>query len=237
MTSTQQTPDQLPTPLEPRPRRRRRTALIAAGTGVLLVGGVTVGAVVLGVDVATSLRHDTTTQSVPDVRELVLDLDEGSVRLTAGAGPDVEVRTTLAWTPGYEPVLDQRLVDGVLTLRSDCADFNVGCEVTREIGVPAGTAVRIHSVAGPVDATDLDVPRFDVETTAGPVTASFATAPDVIRVDTVAGPVTLRVPQGAYRVDADTVIGPVRVDVDVDPAATSSIEAQTVTGPVTVEAR
>jgi hypothetical protein len=234
MTSTQQSHGPLTSPT-PRPRRRR-TALIA-GTGVLLVGGITVGAVALGVGVATSLEQETTAQSVPGVHELVVDLDEGSVRLTAGTGPDVEVRTIRAWTPGYEPVLDQRVVDGVLTLHSDCADFNVGCEVTREIGVPAGTAVRVRSAAGVVDAVDLDTPRFDVDTAAGPVTASFVTAPESVRVRTVAGPVSLRVPRGAYRVSAGTVVGPVHVSVVDDPGAARSIDAHTVTGPVAVEAR
>jgi hypothetical protein len=234
MTSTQQSP----TPLLPQtPRRHRRRAALIAGTGVLLVGGITVGAVALGVGVATSLEQETTAQSVPGVRELVLDFDEGQVRLTGGAGPDVEVRTTRAWTPGYEPVLDQRVVDGVLTLHSDCPDFNVGCEVTREIGVPAGTAVRIRSGAGVVDAVDLDTPRFDVDTAAGPVTASFVTAPESVQVRTVAGPVSLRVPQGAYRVSAGTVVGPVGVGVVNDPGAARSIDAHTVTGPVAIQAR
>jgi hypothetical protein len=235
MTSTQQTPGR-PPHLAPAPPRRRRTALIA-GTGVLLVGGVTAGAIALGVTASTSLNQEVTAQSVAGVREIVVDLDEGWVRLGAGAGPTVEVRTTRAWTPGYEPVLDQRVVDGVLTLSSDCADFTVGCEVTREIAVPAGTAVRIRSGAGGVDAVDLDTPRFGVETADGPVTASFATAPESVRVSTVAGPVSLHVPQGAYRVDAAAVVGSVRVDVVDDPGAARSIDAHTVTGPVTVEGR
>jgi hypothetical protein len=234
MTSTQQSPAPL-RPQTTRPRRRR-TALIV-GTGVLLAGGITVGAVALGVRVASSLEQETTAQSVPGVHELVVDLDEGWLRLTAATGPDVEVSTTRAWTPGYEPVLDQRVVDGVLTLSSDCADFNVGCEVTREIGVPPGTAVRIRSGAGGVDAVDLDTPRFAVDTGAGPITASFVTAPDSVQVRTVAGPVSLRVPQGAYRVSAGTVVGPVGVGVVNDPGASRSIDAHTVTGPVAIQAR
>lgn len=225
------------TPQQPDPRRRRRRAALIAGTGVLLVGGATAGAIALGTGVAGALRSETTAQSLPGVHEIVVDLDEGSVRLTAAPGAAVDVRTTRAWTPGYEPVLDQGVIDGVLTLRSDCPEFNVGCEVTREIGVPAGTAVRVRSTAGPVEAFDLDVPRFAAETVAGPVTASFVSAPEAVRAQTVTGPVDLRVPQGSYRVDAGTTVGQVRVGVIDDPRAPRSIEAHTVTGPVTVAAR
>ncbi|WP_214404905.1 hypothetical protein [Pseudonocardia lacus] len=237
MTSTQLPAGHLPPPVEPiPPRRRRRTALVV-GTGAVLVGGITAGAIALGVTVSTSLQRETTAQSVAGVREVVVEFDEGSVRLTAATGPDVDVRTTRAWTPGYQPVLGQRLVDGVLTLTSDCADFNIGCEVGREIAVPAGTEVRVRGAAGPVEAVDLDVPRFSVDSAAGPVSVDFATAPEAVRVATVAGPVTVRVPRGAYRVSADVLIGQVDVGVDNDPGADRSIEVSTVTGSIDVLAR
>lgn len=146
----------------------------------------------------------------------------------------MEVRTTSAWTPGYEPTLTDRTDAGVLTLTSDCASFNIGCEVTREIAVPSGTAVRVRTMAAMVEAVDLDTPRFDVEAGAGTVSSSFRTPPDAVRVTTVAGAVDVRVPQGAYRVSADAVVGAVDVDVVDDPTAARTIDVDTVTGSVAV---
>lgn len=223
----------------PAPRRRgRRIALVAgAGVGLAVAVGavaVTTGAIALGVGVAGSLQTETASRTVPGVREIVVDSDEGRVALRAATGPDVEVRTTRTWTPGSEPVLGGGLVDGVLTLTADCPQIGLGCETDRDIAVPAGTAVRVRTVEGGIDAVGLDTPRFSAATTAGPVTVGFAAPPEQVDVETVAGPVRVTVPQGGYRVEADTVIGSVRVDGVQDPAAARRITVRTVTGPVEV---
>lgn len=221
-----------PTP----PPRRRRTGLLVGG-GVLLLTAAAVGAAAFGITTATSLREDTSTETVPGVRELVVDVDEGRIALRAATGPDVEVRTTRIWGPGYEPVVRHDLVDGVLTVTSDCPSFNLGCEVEQEIAVPAGTVVGVRTVTGSIDAVGLDVPRFGATGVDAAVTAGFVRPPDDVRVQTVAGAVRVEVPPGAYRVSANTVAGPADVDVASDPSADRAISVRTVTGSIDVSPR
>lgn len=205
--------------------------------GGLVLLALVVGAAAFGVNTATGLRTATSAETVPGVRELVVDVDEGRVALTAAPGPDVGISTTRTWGPGYEPTVERTLVGGVLTLASDCAPFNLGCEVEQEISVPAGTVVSVRTVDGSIDAAGLDVPRLHASGVDGPITAGFVRPPDDVRVETVAGPVRVVVPPAAYRVSANAVIGPVAVGLPDDPTADRTIVAQTVTGPVDVSAR
>jgi hypothetical protein len=218
------------------PPRRGRTPLVVGGV-VLVCTAATAAAVAFGISVAGSLREETSSETFPGVRELVVRVDEGRVRLTSATGPHVEVRTTRTFGPGYQPVVESGLADGVLTLTSDCASFNLGCEVEQEIAVPAGTAVSVRTIAGGIDAVGLDVPSFDADTTEGAVTAGFAGPPDDVRVRTVAGAVRVDVPDAAYRVSAGTSIGPVDVDLPSDPAAAREITVRTVAGPIDITSR
>ncbi len=205
--------------------------------GAVLFAAAVAGTVAFGVTTAASLRQDASVDTVPGVRELVVAVDEGRIALRAAVGPDVEVRTTRNFAPGYEPVVERKLVDGVLTLTSGCPSFNLGCEVEQEIAVPAGTVVSVRTVAGAIDATGLDVPRFAASTVAGAVTTAFVRPPDDVRVQTVAGAVRVGVPHGAYRVSATTATGPVGVDLATDAAADRAITVQTVVGPIDIAPR
>lgn len=214
------------------PPRRRRTGIIVLIVGAVLVLAVG-GAIAFGLHTAGSLRHDTSTESVAGVHDLVVTVDEGFVSLRTGTGTDVEVRTTRSWT-NDEPVLERQLSDGVLTLGSDCPAFNVGCEVEREIVVPAGTTVTAKSVDGAIKAVDLDTPRFTATTVDGSVTASFAKAPQQLQVQAVDGDVRVTVPPGAYHVTTKSVSGGERVDVTQDPAAPREISVRTVSGDIEI---
>ncbi|GAA1831851.1 hypothetical protein GCM10009836_07320 [Pseudonocardia ailaonensis] len=220
----------------PGPRRRpgRRGLLIGAVIAVALLLAGTGAAIAFGVSRATALESRTITETFAGAREIVVDLDEGSVRLTAATGPDVQVRTIPAWTPGYEPAHSRALTDGVLTVRGDCPDFDLGCEVDQEIAVPAGVAVRISTVDGAVHAAGLDVPRFAATTVNGAVDAAFDRAPQRVEVGTVNGAATATVPPGPYRVSASAVVGAVTLGIPHDPTAAATIDAHTVNGAVTV---
>ncbi|QJY47430.1 hypothetical protein [Pseudonocardia broussonetiae] len=218
-------------PVDP-PRRRRTGLALIVGAGVVLLA--TGGAVAFGVATAASLRTESSSESVAGVAEVVIDVDAGFVALRGGTGPDVEVRTTRIWAPGSEPVVERRLEGGVLTLTSDCPAFDLGCEVEREIVVPAGTSVRARTVASDVEAVGIDVPRFTATTVGGSVTASFSVPPDEVAVQTVSGDALLTVPPAAYRVTTATVTGRERVDVAQDPADGRTVSVRTVSGAIEI---
>lgn len=217
-----------------RPRRRGGPALalaLGATAIVLAVGG---GAVAIGVSVAGSLRDETSTDVVPGVREVVVDVDEGSVALRAGTSPDLVLRTTRIWADGYEPVVERVLVDGVLTLTSDCPALNFGCEVGQSLVVPPGTAVTVRTVEGGIEAVDLDTDRFSATSVAGAVTASFSRPPGQVRAESVGGAVHLTLPHAEYRVESTSVTGEQRIGVAHVPAAASEVRARTVSGPIAI---
>ncbi|MFC4948162.1 hypothetical protein [Pseudonocardia sp. GCM10023141] len=170
------------------------------------------------------------------MREIVVEVDECTVGLHRSSGGDVVDTATRRWAAGYEPVLTGTVVNGVLTLGSDCAGFNIGCETEQSITVPSGVPVTVRTVEGGIEAVGLDTPRFNASTVGGPVRASFVSAPESVTVGTVAGPVRVTVPGGSYRVDAATAIGPVHVGVVNDPAAPRTIHARTGSGPIDIVA-
>jgi hypothetical protein len=221
--------------------------MLIVAAGALVAGGIVAAGVAGdgfgddGIGTAFSsgaaVHRDVVQQSATGVQEIVVRIDGGIIRLHHGSGPDVQVRTTKLWDAGPGPVLGRRLESGVLTVTADCHDLMNGCRTEHDLDVPSGTAVRIKARGAQVEATDLDTPRFAVETGAGSVSASFVTAPDAVRVETAAGPVSLRVPPGRHAVTAETVIGLADIGVINDPTATRTIEAHTVSGPVEVVAR
>jgi hypothetical protein len=201
---------------------------------VLLGAAGAVTAVAVGVSTAGDLRSESVTETFGGVRELVVDLDQGSVRLTPG--PALEVRTIRAWRPDHEPVATRTQQGDVLRVTGDCADVDLGCEVDEEITVPAGTTVTVRTVDGAIDATDLDVARLAATTVNGAVRAELVGAPGAVDVETVNGAVDVVLPAGAYRVAASAVVGAVEVSVPQDPAG-PPVDAQAVAGAVRVRGR
>jgi len=201
---------------------------------VLAAAGITVAAIAFGVRTAASLRQDTTTETVPGVHAVVVEADEGSVQLRHSGGTGVEVRTTRVWSPDSRPSLERHLDAGVLTLGSSCPLVDFGCEVDREIAVPAGTSVRVRTVDGPIDAVGLVSPRFEASTVDGRVTVSFGQPPEHVQVRSVDGAVRLTLPPARYRIEASAVDGEVRVGVRSDPSAVREVSVSTVDGGIDV---
>lgn len=220
----------------PPPPSRRRTGRWLAAAVVLLVLalGITVAAITFGVRTAQSLRHETTTETVPGVQELVVETGEGSVSLRHGDSSDVEIRTTRVWSPDSHPTLERRLDAGALTLSATCPAINLGCEVNREIVVPAGTRVRVRTSDGPIKADGLVTPWFEASTVDGQVTASFARPPEHVQVRSVDGSVRLFLPPAGYRIDATAVSGRTRVGVTDDPSAARDISIGIVDGQIDI---
>ncbi len=209
-------------------RHRTRRYLLIAGTVLLLAG---TGYVVLS---QVGRSQETTTATVADVREIVVDIDSGPVTLIGGDGPAVGIRTVLYRSLTGGPAAGHRLDGGVLTISADCPSFGMYCHVEEWITVPAGTPVRASTTAGSVEGSELDVPTLDIDTSAGSVTASFARPPQDVRIDTSAGSVELRAPDVGYRVEADTSAGTVRIGVVQDPAAPRTLRVDSSAGNVTI---
>lgn len=227
MTSTRTRP--VPGSVAPRRRSRRYGLVIGALAATTVVGGLAV---------STQVRHDTTTTSVRDIREVAVDIGAGPVTLHGGDGDAVAIRSTPygLFTSSSAPRHD--VVDGVLRITSACSGVVFHCHTREEITVPAGVPVRVHTGVGDVTAVDLDVPWFTVSAGAATVTASFVSPPEEVRISTgAAGNVEVRVPEGDYRVDADAAVGTEDVRVDVAPSAPRSIDASTAVGRITVEQR
>jgi hypothetical protein len=200
-------------------------ALALVGTAV---------AVTFAVRIAESLSQETTTETVPGVRELVVESDEGTVSLRHGDGTDVEIRTTRVWSSDSQPALGRHLDAGVLTLSSGCPWINLGCEVNREIVVPDGTRVRVRTVDGPIEADGLVTPAFDASTVDGRMTLSFGQPPEHVGVRSVDGSIRLTLPPAGYRVEASAVDGRTRVGVPNDPSAGRDISVSTVDGRIAI---
>lgn len=219
----------VPGSVAPRRRSRRSGRVIGAIAATTVVGGLAV---------STQIRHDTTTTSVPDVREVAVDIGAGPVTLHGGDGDAVVIRSTPygLFTSSSAPRHD--VVDGVLRITSACSGVAFHCHTREEITVPAGVPVRVHTGAGDVTAVDLDVSAVHRE-------RRGRHGHCVVRQPTRGGPDQHRCrrqrrdprSRGDYRVDADAAVGTEDVRVDVVPSAPRSIDASTGVGRITVEQR
>ena len=217
-----------PVPDTRAPRHRSR--------GVL--GAIAATAVAGGLVASTQISHDTTTTSVPGVREVVVDIGAGPVTLHGGEGDAVDIRSTPHGLFTTSSAPRHETVDGVLRITSACSGIALHCYTREEITVPAGVPVRVHTGVGDVTAIDLDVPTFTVDAGAATVSASFLSAPEEVRIHAgAAGNVEIVVPEAEYEVHADTAVGTEDVRVDVASSAPRRIDASTGAGNVSVDTR
>lgn len=185
--------------------------------------------------------------------KLIVDDNAGKVEIVTGDGP-VSVEETYRFSD-RAPKTAHTITDGILRLTDDsCGNAHFAhCEVGYRIRVPAALAVDIHADAGAVEvtglsgdltvradagkveATALSSQHATVQSDAGAVTLSFATAPTTVDARSDAGKVSVTVPGGqSYRVDADTDAGSRTVKVPVDSNATRKITAHSDAGAVEV---
>ena len=226
MTKTSAVPDPSAALPQHRPRRVRTGSLIAIAV-VALVGGF------FAVNWISNSERTTTT-SIAGVRELVVDVDSGSVTLTTTTGAEVGLRTVLRGSAFDEPVADHNLEQGVLTIIASCS--GPSCVVEEMVAVPDGIPVSVRTRAGSVEALDLDVPRFTGEVGSGSFEASFASAPDKIDITIGSGNADVRVPKVAYQLDVSTNTGTLDVGLPQNHSAPRSLTVRTTTGNITVRA-
>jgi len=211
----------------PSPATGRRRGLAIAGIA-LVVGGAAAAIAV------TAREHVVSSSSFDHVREIVVEIDAGSVALSRAPGAVVDVTTVRAWA-STAPSTAAEVVDGVLHIDGDCPDGAIACSVRHDISVPAGTPVRVAVGTGSVEAAGLDVPALDVRTDTGSVAATFATAPDHVVLLTRTGSIAVTVPAAAYDVDAHAAVGTVAVGITDVPGAPHTLQVGATIGSVLVD--
>lgn len=227
-----------------------------------VVGTVAVAVAVLfgAVNVATSFASGTADESfsATGVRTLHVDVTAGRVDVERAAGStvDVDVRARGSWRT---PTTRHEQDGASLSLSADCGP-TVGfhrCEVSYRVRVPDGVDVELRSAAGRiqvhgidgdvtasvnagrVELTELRSSSVDVTSDVGAVTATFADAPDAVRVTTSAGAVSITLPRDGepYAVDARAEAGGASIDVLTDPTSPRTVVARTSVGSVEVGGR
>ena len=227
MSTTPQYPGTFQTPgTKP---HRRRNLLVVGAVAVIAVGGA--AAMVM----ANRTQHST--DSFVGVSSVVVEVENGNLAISRANDDTVAIRTTLNVFLGGLPVADRRLENGVLTITSACPAAGVNCYVEDELTIPEGIAVQVRATTGSVEATDIDVSEFDVETVTGQVSASFVRSPDRIAISVVTGTVDVTVPAADYQFDARTTTGTIHSDVWNNSTARRTVQLSTVTGTITAAVR
>ncbi|MGI5132632.1 hypothetical protein ACQEVB_37920 [Pseudonocardia sp. CA-107938] len=209
----------------PRPAATRgRTIGIVIGVAVLLAS------VAVGVFLGARHRAVTTT-SFDGVREIVLDVDQGSVALARAPGATSEVTVSREWRSA-EPRTSAAVVDGVLRISARCMDGS--CATAYDVTVPAGATVRLGVGAGSVQAVGLDVHGFAAGIGTGSVSATFAVPPDRVAMRAGVGSLLVGVPPADYDVDARATAGMADVRVVDVPGAARTLRVEAGSGTVQV---
>ncbi|RFU87792.1 hypothetical protein DY218_05945 [Streptomyces triticagri] len=139
---------------------------------------------------------------------LTVDVDNGSVDIRTADVDRVEVtRWFTGRSIGGSAKADWTMKDGALTLRSKCGGISLSCEARYEIRVPRGSAVKLDTRNGAVEAAGF-TEALDLRSANGAVTVRESS-----------GPVKLRTNNGSLtteqitssRVTADSANGSVRL--------------------------
>lgn len=234
----------------PPPRRARYWPAILAGVVVVLLI-ITVGGLALAASLGRSTRH--VQQTYTGVRSVDVQVAAESVDVQASPDDVTRLDRSVSWS-FRQPNLSQRQDGDQLVVRSSCTFVFGGCSGRLRLEVPDGVAVRVHSSAGAVRASDVSG-DLDLSTSAGSVTATgvrsstvrasssagsvrvdLAVEPQQVTASSSAGSVQVLVPQGSasYRVNADTSAGSESVDVRTDPASDRVIQVHSSAGSVRV---
>jgi putative adhesin len=225
-------------PSAPAPIRSRRRGLHRVGLTALALTAVAGSMAVTAHAIA---KEDTSHNAYQGIRTVVLDVDAGTIDLTAA--PDATTGVTASRRWAYQAPPNQPVRDGDrLTITAHCPDIEQfaafgTCHTNYQLAVPAGVRIQVTTSAGNITATDLPTTDLAARTSAGDITLSFTNIPNSVRAHTSAGDVQLAVPYGDYHVDADTSAGDIHVGVVDDPRAPRLIDVQTSAGDIRVDPR
>jgi hypothetical protein len=222
-------------------------AVMACAAALAIAGCGALGQAGAGVHVPPSSAYNVTGR----ITTVVINSGSGSITVTGTGHGAIRV----SQQPSYSrkpPVATRRVAGSTLTLSYTCpAEFV--CDVTYDVQVPPGVAVRavthegsitLTSVTGPVtaqtvagfiSATSLASPSATLKSSAGGINASFTAPPGSVQASTTAGPISLAVPDTVpYKVNGHTYIGKTTVTVRQDTASTHTITAHSDLGSITI---
>lgn len=177
----------------------------------LILGGLVLAFTALvGIAFGANKALEKTTTSThvisEPVRAVVIDIDVGDVELVR-AGESVEVRETLEYAL-HKPTVRRAVVDGVLTLKSDCdGAWFFDCGTDLRVDVPAGVPVRIRADVGTVKAIALDSPDVRVKNDVGDIRLDLIGDLMHVEARSDVGDIDVAVPDAAYAIDTSTDVG------------------------------
>lgn len=195
--------------------------LILAAAAVFL--GLTVGGGALGGSASTSQTY------TGPISKIDLHGGSGTVEVRAGGSTGrVDVTRHLTWGPfGAQPVPDESVQAGVLSLSAGCRGFLTWCSIDYTVSVPDGTAVAVDQGSGAVRLSG-QFGAVAAKTGSGSVTVSGAG--DSVRLETGSGGIS---GNGLQSLQVYAHTGSGGIDLDLARAA-DSVRAETGSGGVTV---
>jgi hypothetical protein len=185
-----------------------------------------------------------------NVRTLKVNNETGSLRVTATRGSS---QIQVVEQPSGNPTAHHNVAGTAATIGSSCPGVHISCHMDYQVTMPSGVALdvagdvgqvtlqggpdkaHIKTAAGRVSGTALGRGSYTVETTAGQVDLTFASAPALVKVTTDAGAINVTVPGNAsYRISASSTIGTTDVALPNDASAPNVIDLHAQVGLVSV---
>ena len=199
------------------------------------ITAVVLAALTVTVILMASSVEQTETVSVPaDVTGVEIDLDAGSVTLTAADELAVTITRSAGRFAGT-PSSSTDVTDGVLRVTGSCPPLGVGrCHTPVMIAAPPGVTVRAHTGAGSING-EIDRGTVVASTSAGSIGLTVTEQVDHLSATTQAGGIDLVVPDVVYAVDARTSLGRTHIQVDTADDADHVIEARSDVGNISVQ--
>jgi hypothetical protein len=192
------------------------------------------------------------------VRSIVIRDGIGNVDISPSPNGSTTVNTRACWRIA-KPTLTQEVLDGTLTITSECpSSLSVLNPCKRDIRIlaPAGVDLDALAQVGDVSATGMAGPtkletaagsaranamlsdRIRASSHAGTASVDAVKAPFEVVATTDVGSVDVTVPAGAYAIDAASTIGLVSITgVTQEPSSPHRITARSETGSVQIKAR
>ena len=228
---------------------------LVAASAVIVVG---CGAALAIARIASAHERLVTYSVNGSLNGIALDLGDGDVLVSGGAKRDaVRVERVDRYAFGHHATAERSVKDGVFHVRSRCPHTVMhGCSVRYHLTVPDNVPVDVRTDSGEVSFRDYrgsgrvrtrsgavvidDYCGFSLQARAesGSIAMNASCPPQELSLRTTSGAVRAVVPAGRYRVDADSTSGSETIRGVASVADSPfSIEAQSSTGDVRVEAR